>query len=232
MQPEINAPILFFLFLLPIFIFPKHFIFLSQETDIILIVRMLQHSFVIVTVFYKSPANQWIISEGLNDCDNGLLVGSEQFHNFFAGLFENTMNSTRLHCLDKHSGESERNFLRKFLSHLSDIETISKIDVNNLASIPLYHNIVWMSVAKADYVAHDGHDSKRTCKAWPRFKPFLAVAGSGPQDIFQVCAWYFLAYFLVNFHFLGNGERLVCRTDRIADFAFKVDLRWGSAFAD
>jgi hypothetical protein len=74
------------------------------------------------------------------------------------------MNSAGLHCFDEHPGESEWNFLRKFLSHLGDIETISKIDMNDLASIPLYHNVIRMSVAKTDNVAHDGHDSKGTCE--------------------------------------------------------------------
>jgi hypothetical protein len=73
-------------------------------------------------------------------------------------VFEDSMNTTRLHGLDEHSGQSEGNSFGVLLSHFVDIKTVSKIDMDNLARIPLDHDVVWMSITQTYDIPNNGHD--------------------------------------------------------------------------
>ncbi len=181
MQPEVDVSVLFSLFLLANLLLSQNFLPCpSQKTYIIFIIRMLQHPFFIISVLHKPPTNQRIVPKGLHNCNNWLLVVSQQFHYFVTCLLENSMDSAGLHGLDKHSGQSERHFFRELFSHFSHVKTVSEINMNNLACITLNHDIVWMSVSKPNDVSHNGHNSQRAYKARSGSEPFLAVGGSGP----------------------------------------------------
>jgi hypothetical protein len=56
---------------------------------------------------------------------------------FFKKLYSSADRSeetrTNLHCMGKHSRQSERHLLRKLLAMHGDLKTISEVDMDNLS---------------------------------------------------------------------------------------------------
>jgi hypothetical protein len=73
---------------------------------------------------------------------------------------EDTFSTACLHCFDEHPREPKGNsFWEPFPLHC-DFETISEIDVNDLASGSLKHDVAWVAISKSKNVPNHGHSGE------------------------------------------------------------------------
>ena len=75
----------------------------------------------------------------------------------------NIGNSDRyLHSIDEHSSQSERDFFGEFLPGHGNFETITEINVKNLATQAIQHQVRRVAISKTQNVSDHRHHSQRS----------------------------------------------------------------------
>ena len=80
---------------------------------------------------------------------------------------EVAFNARYFHGFSEHPSQSEGDAFWELLSPHSDLEAVSEVNVHDLASVSLEHDIGRVSVAQPKNVTHHGHHCKTTCEAGP-----------------------------------------------------------------
>ena len=87
-------------------------------------------------------------------CHQRLLVVPQDPHDILTSNPEAPLDVAHLHRIRQHSSQSERHSLRILVTMHGDFEAVTKINVNDLASDTVQHQIRWMSVAKAENISN------------------------------------------------------------------------------
>lgn len=64
------------------------------------------------------------------------------------------LNGIYLHGVDEHSSQPERNLLGELLSGHSNFKTVTEIDVKDLSTQTIQHQIGRMAIAETEDVTH------------------------------------------------------------------------------
>lgn len=137
------------------------FVFLVLQVallGLVVLVGVLEHLFGVFA--FQAPADDRVVTESLNYCNNRLFVIPEHFYYLLTRMLEYPMDPTRLHILDQHPRQPKRHFLRKLTPRPINIKTIPKINMYNFPRISLYHDVIGVTVAQSNHVTYDGHYSQ------------------------------------------------------------------------
>ena len=91
--------------------------------------------------------------------------------------------------------------------HTTYLEAITKVDVHDLATLALKHEVGRVAIAKPQDIAHHAHDSEALRVVGATFQPHLSTVGLEPQHLVQVLAGRVLQRVLEHLH--GLDERQV-----------------------
>ena len=82
-----------------------------------------------------------------------------------------TFYVTDFHSVRQHAGETERYTFRVLLAMHGHLETITEIDVHNLAGDPVQHQVGRMAITKTEDITDHGHYGERACVIRTTIKP-------------------------------------------------------------
>ena len=99
---------------------------------------------------------------GFENSHDAFLVVSEHSHHVLASNSERTLNVADFHGIRQHARQSEGNPFRVFLSFHRNLETITEINVDDLSSDAVKHEVRRVTVAQTQNVANHGHDTERS----------------------------------------------------------------------
>ena len=68
----------------------------------------------------------------------------------------------------------------------SDLETITEINVDDLAGNPIEHQVGWMSVTETEDVSDDRHNTQRPCVVCATIEPGLRTLTLEPEHSVEI----------------------------------------------
>mmetsp|Transcript_17483 Transcript_17483/g.52433 ORF Transcript_17483/g.52433 Transcript_17483/m.52433 type:complete len:714 (+) Transcript_17483:377-2518(+) len=159
----------------------------------------------------QTPVDEGVVHERLQHRDDAVLVTAQHPHGFLAARAEVALNSGHLHGLYHHPRQPERHLLRELLAVHGGLEAVAEVDVQQLARVPVQHEVAGVAVAQAQQVAHHGHHRRAARVCRPPLQPHLGGAGLEPHDAVEVIAGGGVQGVLEHLHLLDHCQQVVVR---------------------
>mmetsp|Transcript_13522 Transcript_13522/g.28909 ORF Transcript_13522/g.28909 Transcript_13522/m.28909 type:complete len:454 (-) Transcript_13522:2570-3931(-) len=157
----------------------------------------------------QPPVDEGVVHKGLKHGSHALLVLAQHTHHVLAGGAEVALYAAHLHGLDHHAGQAERDLLGELLAVHGRLKAVPKVNVQQLATIPVEHEVGGVPVPQAQDVAHHGHDCSGARVVGAPVQPHLTVAALEPQHLVQVLPARGLECVLKHLHLLDDCEVVV-----------------------
>mmetsp|Transcript_10854 Transcript_10854/g.22568 ORF Transcript_10854/g.22568 Transcript_10854/m.22568 type:complete len:327 (-) Transcript_10854:940-1920(-) len=164
-----------------------------------------------VVVLQQPPVDQRVVHKGLQHRHHAVLVVAKHKHHLLARRPVVALHPAHPHGLHQHPRQPEGHLLGELLPVHRGLEAVAKVDVKDLARVPVQHQVGRVAVAQAQDVPDHAHHRQRARVVGPPVQPHFRGAALEPQHLGQVVARRLVQGVLKDLHLVDQRQVLVVR---------------------
>mmetsp|Transcript_38512 Transcript_38512/g.53470 ORF Transcript_38512/g.53470 Transcript_38512/m.53470 type:complete len:204 (+) Transcript_38512:646-1257(+) len=149
------------------------------------------------------------MDKGFQHRHHTVFVAAQHLHDGAACGAEVALDAGDLHGLHQHAGQAEGHLLGELLPVHGRLEAIPKVNVQDLARVPIQHQVAWVSVAEAEEVADHAHHGQGASVVGAAVEPNFRGVTLQPEHFVQIVPWSVLHRMLEYLHLGNESEVLV-----------------------